>query len=311
MMTSHNSRTNVRQPRRREALIAIAGLALLPIGCSGQAGGPAGPALKVGSKNFTEELILGEMYAHVLEAAGIKVERKLNLGSTQIAMGALGRSEIDLYPEYTGTALLVVLKRKPLHDRKAVYDLVKREYEQRFKLTWLSPAPMNDTQALATTQTVSQKYSLRTLSDCSRLAPQLRLGAIRDFIERPDGLPGLQQAYGGFKFKSVQTVDIGLKYKALLDGDVDVVLAFGTDGQIDADHLIVLDDDKHFFPPYPVAPVVRLDALARFPGLAPALNRLAPLLTDPVMRHLNWRVDGNHEEPADVAAAYLKEAKLI
>ena len=293
---------------RREALATMAGLALLPA-CSSRTANGGGPAVKIGSKNFTEELILGELYARLLESGGMPVERKLNLGSTQIAMGALARGEIDLYPEYTGTALLVVLKRAPLHDRKAVFDLVKSEYERRFKLTWLDAAPMNDTQALATTQAVSAKYALRTLSDCSRLAPQLRLGAVHEFIERPDGLPGLQRAYGGFAFKSVQTVDIGLKYKALLNGDVDVVLAFGTDGQIDADHLVVLDDDKHFFPPYPVAPVVREDALTRFPKLAPTLNRLAPLLTDSVMRHLNWRVDGNKEEPADVAADFLSRSK--
>ncbi len=302
---------NASKMSRREVLAAVAGFALFSTACAGRSGSTASDAVKVGSKNFTEELVLGEMYASLLEAAGMRVERKLNLGSTQIAMGALERGEIDVYPEYTGTALLVVLKRSPLHDRKAVFDLVKREYERRFDLTWLEAAPMNDTQALATTQAVSSKYGLRTLSDCSRLAPKLRLGAVHEFIERPDGLPGLQRAYGGFGFASVQTVDIGLKYRALLNGDVDVVLAFGTDGQIDADHLVVLEDDKHFFPPYAVAPVARKDALTRFPGLAPALDRLAPLLTDAAMRHLNWRVDGNKEEPADVAADFLKRAKLI
>jgi osmoprotectant transport system substrate-binding protein len=121
----------------------------------------------------------------------------------------------------------------------------------------------------------------------------------------------LQQAYGGFRFASIKLIDIGLKYKALLQGQVDVVVAFGTDGQISADKLVVLDDDKHFFPPYQVAPVVRADALAQAPVIVPTLNRLAPMLTDEVMRGLNWRVDGGHEEPADVAAEFLAGAGLV
>jgi len=290
---------------RRRALVALAGMTLLPAAC-----GRASSALKVGSKNFTEELILAEMYAQLLEHAGIAVERKLNLGSIEVAMGALLRGDIDLYPEYTGTALLVQLHRGPLHDRTAVYDAVKAAYQTQYHLSWLAAAPMNDTQALATTRDVSAKFGLRTLSDCAREAPRLRLGSVPEFTARADGLPGLQKTYGGFNFAKITYVDIGLKYKALLDGDVDVVVAFGTDGQIDAYHLIVLEDDKRFFPPYPVAPVVRDDALARFPKIAPTLNRLAPLLTDSVMRRLNWQVDGNRQEPADVARAFLAQSEL-
>src|SRR5579872_6344245 len=265
----------------------------------------------VGSKNFTEELILGEMYATLLEHGGLDVDRRLNLGGTQIAMASLRRGDIDLYPEYTGTALLTELKAQPLHDRDAVYRLVQREYERRYDLRWLDPAPMNDTQALATTSAISQRYNMRTLSDCARLAPQLRLGAVPEFTDRPDGLPGLQRAYGGFHFASIKLIDIGLKYRALLDGDVDVVVAFGTDGQIDAYHLVVLADDKHFFPPYQVAPVVRLETLQRYPAIPSILDPLAPLLTDATMRHLNWRVDGKHEEPADVARDFLSANRLI
>jgi len=291
---------------RGHAMLVLAGLALAPVACARGAA-----AIKVGSKNFTEELVLGEMYAQLLEHAGYHVERKLNLGSIQVAMGALLRGDIDLYPEYTGTALLVQLHRPPLHDRRAVYDAVKTAYQNQYRLTWLDPAPMNDTQALATTQSVSRFYGLRSLSDCAREAPRLRLGAVPEFTARPDGLPGLQKAYGGFRFAKIVYVDIGLKYKALTDGDVDVVIAFGTDGQIDAEHLVVLDDDKHFFPPYAVAPVVRDDALAKFPKTAAALNSVAPLLTDAVMRHLNWRVDGNKEDPADVARDFLTRAGLL
>lgn len=290
---------------RRHALALLALAALAPGACARR------NAVKVGSKNFTEELILGQMYAALLERDGLSVERRLNLGSTQVVMPALKRGDIDLYPEYTGTALLVVLKQAPMPDRKAVYELDKAEYAKRFDLVVLDPAPMNDTQALATTRAIAAKSGLRTLSDCSRAAPKLRLGAPHEFLERPDGLPGLIKAYGGFAFAKVVPVDIGLKYKALESGAVDVVVAFGTDGQIDADQLIVLEDDRHFFPPYAVAPVVRAQTLRAFPVIAPTLNRLAPLLTDAVMRRLNYRVDAKREEPADVAHDFLTKASLL
>jgi len=290
--------------RRAGALSVMCGLVL-------DACGKRMPSVGIGSKNFAEELLLGEMYARLLEHAGLPVQRKLNLGGTNIAMASIMRGEIDIYPEYTGTALLTQLKRAPLHNRAVVYQTVKREYRDRYHLTWLDPAPMNDTQALATTTQTAQRLHLFSLSDCARLAPQLRLGAVPEFTDRPDGLPGLQKAYGGFHFASIKLFDIGLKYAALRQGEVDVVVAFGTDGQIDAYHFVVLNDDKHFFPPYQVAPVVRADALAKFPIIAPTLNPLAPHLTDATMRHLNWRVDGNHEEPADVAAGFLASIGLV
>ncbi|MGI8737186.1 MAG: glycine betaine ABC transporter substrate-binding protein [Candidatus Eremiobacter antarcticus] len=294
---------------RAQALSKLAGVASMAFVASCSRGSSS--ALKIGSKNFTEELLLGEMYAQLLERRGYAVERRLNLGGTQIAMASLLRGDIDLYPEYTGTALLTQLHEPPAHDRAAVYQTVKKAYRSRYQLTWLAPAPMNDTQALAATADTSQRLKLRSLSDCARLAPQLRLGAVPEFTDRPDGLPGLRRAYGGFRFKSIQLIDIGLKYRALLNGNVDVVVAFGTDGQIDAHKLVVLDDDKHFFPPYQVAPVVRDDALARFPALAATLDRLAPRLTDSAMRRLNWLVDGQHEEPADVAQRFLRQASLL
>jgi osmoprotectant transport system substrate-binding protein len=293
---------------RRSAIFAIAGLALAPAACARSS---QDAAIRVGSKNFTESLLLGEMYAQLLEHAGYAVDRRLNLGSVEVAMSALARGDIDVYPEYTGTALLVVLKLPPQTDRERTYRIVKTEYEKRFHLTWLDPAPMNDSQALATTARIASQYHLRTLSDLAREAPNLRLGAVPEFTNRPDGLAGLQRVYHGFKFKSIRYVAIGLKYKALVDSDVDVAVAFATDGQIQTQHLVVLEDDKHFWPPYQAAPVVRDDALARFPKTAPALNALAPHLTDGAMRNLNWEVDGQKKEPADVARAFLQASGLI
>lgn len=290
---------------RGRALGCIA--AVVASGCSHR----AGDSITVGSKNFTEQLLLGELYAQMLERHGLPVSRKLNLGGTQIAMAALERAEIDLYPEYTGTALIAVLGKPPMRDANAIYETVKREYATKYKLTWLSPAPMNDTQALATTQELRRRLKLTTLSDLSRAAPALRLGAIPEFTKRPDALPGLQRAYGGFQFKSIRLLDIGLKYKALESGDVDVVVAFGTDGAIAADNLYVFVDDKHFWPTYQAAPVVRTETLLKYPAISGALDKLSPLLTDDVMRRLNESIDGPAKrEPADVAREFIERNKL-
>ncbi|MBD5603847.1 MAG: quaternary ammonium transporter [Candidatus Eremiobacteraeota bacterium] len=286
---------------RSTALALLGGAATILAGC----GRSAGSKITIGSKDFTEELILGEMYAQILEQNGFTIDRRLDLGGTQIAMEALRRGDIDLYPEYTGTALITQLRAKPSRDAAANIALVRREYASRYRLEWLEPAPFNDTQALATTQAIAAKYEMRTLSDLAKAAPHLRLGAIPEFTKREDGLPGLQKAYGGFAFADVKLFEIGLKYKALETGRVDVVVAFGTDGQIDVDKLLVFEDDKQFWPTYQVAPVVRAATLATYPAIATHLDKLAPLLTDGVMRGLNAQVDGEKKDPADVARTFL------
>ncbi|HEY0394611.1 MAG TPA: glycine betaine ABC transporter substrate-binding protein [Candidatus Elarobacter sp.] len=289
----------------RARALALFAAAPLAASCGG------GDALKAGSKNFTEELILGELYAQSLEHAGFAVTRKLNLGTTDIAMAALKRGEIDLYPEYTGTALLNVLHLPPESDPKRAYAAVKRAYTQQFGLVWLDPAPMNDTQALALTQAVAGRYALGRLSDLAAKANELRLGAVPEFLTRADGLPGLRKRYGGFTFKQTKIVDNGLKYQALEHGDVDVIIAFSTEGQLKADGLVVLEDDKHLFPSYAVAPVVRKTVLDAKPKLAEPLNTLAPLLTNDAMQNLNLQVDGPQKrEPADVARDFLKQNGL-
>ncbi len=291
---------------RARALALITSAPLVASCARGASGG-----VTVGSKSFTEELILGELYAQSLEHAGISVTRKLSLGTTDIAMAALKRGEIDLYPEYTGTALLNVLKLPPDPDAKRVYATVKSAYDKQFGLVWLDPAPMNDTQALATTQAVAGQFQLGKLSDLAPKAGALRLGAVPEFLKRADGLPGLQKRYGGFHFKQVKIIDNGLKYQALEHGDVDVILAFTTEGDLKANNLVVLEDDKHVFPPDAVAPVVRKAALGAAPALAQPLNKLAPLLTNDVMQNLNLQVDGPQKrDPADVARDFLKQHDL-
>jgi osmoprotectant transport system substrate-binding protein len=288
---------------RRSALIGIGATLLLP-GCARSG---SSDAIRVGSKNFTEELVLGEVYAQALEQHGFTVERHLNLGSTQIAMAALQRGDIDLYPEYTGTALIDVLHDKPMEDPAAIYSTVKSAYENQFNSTWLVPSPMNDSQGLVTTPAISTRYELKTLSQLATLAPQLRLAAIAEFLGRPDGLPGLQRTYGGFHFKDVKTYDAGLKYDALLQGDADVAQAFTTDGQIGANNLVLLVDDKHLWPPYNVAPVVRRDALKVHAQIATVLNGVSPLITDVIARSMNYAVDHDKRDPSDVASQFLKE----
>ncbi|HEY8369541.1 MAG TPA: glycine betaine ABC transporter substrate-binding protein [Thermodesulfobacteriota bacterium] len=269
------------------------------------------PTVRIGSKNFTEQLILGEMYALLLEKAGFRVERKLNLGGTLLAHEALKAGEIDLYPEYTGTALLNMLGKEVMRDPRKVYETVKAEYRRLWNLVWLDPAPMNNTQAIAITRKTAEKYDMYTLSAMSKQAPNLVLAAVPEFTERPDGLKGLKRVYGGFDFKSVRLVDYGIKYRALVGGQADVTVAFGTDGEIKGYDLVVVKDDKGLWPPYQVAPVVRQALLDQAPEVATVLNRLQPSLTDAVMQGLNWQVDGEKREYAEVAREYLTRQGLL
>ena len=270
-------------------------------------------SIKIGSKDFTEEFIVAEMYAQLLEKAGFIVERKLNLGGTPIAQTAIVNGDIDLYPEYTSTGLLTVLKMQPIQDPNQIFAAVKKGYEDQFKLTWLQSSPFNDTQALAMTQAVSDQYGIKTYSDLSQKASSLVLGGPAEFIDREDGIKGLQKAYGGFQFKDIKQLGTGsLRYQALLDKQVDVVVAFGTDGAIKGNNLVLLKDDKIFYPVYNVAPVVRQDTLLKYPKIADVLNKLAPMLTDDVMSGLNWQVDGpDKKEPAAVAKAFLQQNGLL
>lgn len=291
-------------------LTLLAGLAIA--GCGGaNSGSGQGALVRVGSKDFTEQFILGEMYALVLEENGFQVERKLNLGGTPVAHAGLRGGDIDLYPEYTGTGLLTVLKLPTSSDREAVYETVANGYKSQFDLVWLDPAPMNNTQALAVTQDVAAEYGLASMSDFAANADQLVTIGPPEFEMREDGLAGVRAGYGDFELKEYKAVDPGLRYQALVDGEADVVVAFGTDGEIAAYDLVVLEDDREIFPPYQVAPVVRQALLERYPEVADALNELAPLLTNETMQRLNNEVSGNQREPEDVALEFLLAEGLV
>ncbi|HYI16773.1 MAG TPA: glycine betaine ABC transporter substrate-binding protein [Thermomicrobiales bacterium] len=281
-----------------------------PTGATGGTG-EGGPVV-IGSKNFTEQLILGEMYAQLLEAAGIEVERSLNLGGTAVAHEALVAGEIHMYPEYTGTGLLTILEMETMSDPDEVFTVVSEAYAEQFDLVWLDQTPMNNTQALAVKREFSEENDLTTITQMAAMAGELRLAAVPDFPERPDGLVGLNDVYGDFEFQEIIILDPGLKYQALINDDAEVVVAFGTDGQIAGYDLVVLEDDQGLWPPYHVAPVIRQETLDAYPQIADILNELAPLLTSEVMADLNWQVDGDDAmEPEDVAREFLTENGLL
>lgn len=312
--------------------MAVAPLAL-PLALHVRPAGAQDITVRVGSKDFPESITIGEMQALLLENAGLKVERKLNLGGTVVAHEALINDELDVYPEYTGTGLLVVLKKTvadamgsatptaaapsasgtPVADPSvdAVYQYVKSQYEQQFGLTWLDQTQMNDSQALAVKRDFASEKGLTTISQLAELsqAEEITISAPSDFEEREDGLLGLQNTYG--LKASVTGVAPGLKYQSFLDGDANVVLAFSTDAEIAINDLVVLQDDKALWPPYFVAPVVRQAALEAAPQIADALNPLAPVLTTEKMVELNRQVIQDQQEPAEVAKSFLQAEGLI
>ena len=269
----------------------------------------AQPAVRVGSKNFTEQFILAEIYAQALEAAGVKVERKLNLGGTLIAHKALEEKQIDFYPEYTGTMLLVVLKQEAMADRKAVYDKVKAEYAKN-GLVLLNEAPVNNTYNMVVRPETAAQYKLETLSDLAKVSKELKLGAGPEFRDRKDGIPGLKAKYD-MDFKEDLQLAIGLRYQALANKQIDVVNGYSTDGMISALKLKRLKDDRNLWPPYYVVPVVRKEALDANPKLADVLNRVSALLDEAQMAEMNYKVDGDKMEPRDVAHDFLKAKGIV
>ena len=270
---------------------------------------PVPAQVKVGSKNFTEQFIVAELYAQALEAAGIKVERKLNLGGTLIAHKALEEKQIDMYPEYTGTMLLVVLKQEAIADRKAVYDKVKAEYAQK-GLVLLNEAPVNNTYNMVVRPETAAQYKLETLSDLAKVSKELKLGAGPEFRDRKDGIPGLKAKYG-MEFKEDLQLAIGLRYQALANKQIDVVNGYSTDGMISALKLKRLKDDQNLWPPYYVVPVVRKDALDANPKIAEVLNKVNAMIDEPTMAEMNYKVDGDKMEPRDVARDFLKAKGVV
>jgi osmoprotectant transport system substrate-binding protein len=264
--------------------------------------------LKVGSKNFTEQFVVAELYAGALEAAGFKVERKINLGATLIAHEAVRTGAIDIYPEYTGTGLLAVMKAQPPieTDPQKVHAAVKSYYEKEFKLTWLKPSGVNNGYAMVVRPEIARENNLKTLSDLARVAGKLKIGAGSEFVDRWDGLPGLKGVYGIEFAEFRQFAALRLRYDALAQKQIDVANGFSTDWQIAAEKFAALDDDKGLFPPYYLAPVVRLDTVAGNAKIVEILERVGTLIDNPTMQELNRRVEVDKKEPRQVAAEFLK-----
>ena len=269
-------------------------------------GGTADTTVRIGSKEFTEQYILGNMYALLLEDAGYTVEYQ-SLGGTSENHQALLNGDLDIYPEYTGTGLLTILAAEydPSMSAADVYDAVSKGYAEQFNLTWGVQTAFNNTYCLTMTKANADELGVSTLSDLSGMAGDLVFGTTQEFTERPDGLPGLQEMYGGFQFSEVVALDPGLLYVGIDEGDIDVTTCFGTDGQISAYNLVVLEDDQGFWPPYPVGPVIRQELLDDHPDILEILNKLALLLDGETMSGLNWEVAGNAREADEVAREFL------
>jgi osmoprotectant transport system substrate-binding protein len=285
---------------------------LLLVGAlGGQAASGAGKfTLRIGSKNFTEQFILAEMYAQALEAKGYQVERFINLGGTLIAHEAVRTGKIDMYPEYTGTALKNMVKASAPNDPEVVYTTVKDFYEKNFGLTWLNQSKMNNTYILVLRPETAQRFRLKTNSDLAKVANQLVIGTGPEWGDREDGLPGLKRVYG-IVFKEWKPMNIGLRYQALQNRQIDVVNGYSTDGEISALKLATLVDDKGFWPPFHVAPVIRKTIAVNYPGVVQVLNSVTALVTDVGQSDLNWQVDGKKQEPRDVAREFLKQHGLV
>jgi osmoprotectant transport system substrate-binding protein len=291
------------RPLARSAAIVLA----LCLAC----GVAAAQTLKVGSKNFTEQFIVAELYAAALEAAGFKVERKINLGATLVAHEAIRTGAIDIYPEYTGTGLNAVMKAQaPDATPDKVHAMVKAHYEKEFKLTWLKPSGVNNGYAIIVRPETAKSLNLKTLSDLAKAASTLKIGAGPEFGDRRDGLRGLKEVYGIEFGEFRQFAALRLRYEALAQKQIDVANGFSTDWQIAAEKFAALDDDKGLFPPYFLAPVVRIE-IAADQKVVDTLERVGALIDNPTMQELNRQVEVDKKEPRRVAADFLKAKGVL
>ena len=294
--------------RGRRLLIAMCATAAL-LGGHGPLLGAQERPVVVASKPFAESFVLAEMFAQLLEADGFDVERRLGLGATELAFGALRTGAIDVYPEYTGTGLLAILGDTLRNDARDVYRYVASTFVERWDVHWLPPLGFENTYAIAVRRETSERYALRTLEDLARAAPNLTAGLTPDFIGRPDGLPALERAYG-FTPRAVRSLLQAVKYQALAEGAVDVIDGYSTDGQIARYDLVVLDDVRGVFPPYEAAALVGAALWRERPRAVASLSRLSGRLDATIMRRLNRRVEIDRTAPADVARDALAELGL-
>jgi osmoprotectant transport system substrate-binding protein len=298
---------DVFEMRRRSSLCLILAALLLSSCVSSRS-----DRIVVGSKNFTESLILGELIAQQIEARShLKVERRFYLAGTYICQQALLAGRIDVYPDYTGTALTAILKQKVGGDKAAIYQRVKSEYEMHLGLTLGPPFGFNDTFAMEIRGEDARRLNLKTLSQAASFAPQWRAGFGYEFMERPDGYAGLAAAYGLHFASPPRVMDLGLLAPALKNHQIDMAAGNATDGLIPALDLFVLEDDRHYFPPYEAVAVIRQQTVQQHPEVAQAISELAGKISDQEMRQLNYALDGQHRDVEGVVHEFLQSKGLV
>lgn len=286
---------------RFAAAAALSALALAAPGC-----GPRADRIVVASKNFTEQTILAELVAQQIERrTALRVDRRFFLGGTFVCHRAILSGEVDVYVEYTGTALTAILGHAPISDPTAVYDSVRQAYADRFDLAWGRPLGFNNTFAILIRGADARRLGIHTISQAARYAPRWRAGFGYEFMEREDGFSGLARTYGLRFAEPPRIMDLGLTYRALADGEVDLIAGNSTDGLIEALDLVQLEDDRAYFPPYEAAPVIRSEVIAHHPEVAAALDELAGSISDEEMRKLNYAADVEHLDVAEIVRHWL------
>ena len=262
----------------------------------------------VGAKNFTESDLLAEIVAQQIERrTGLPIERRLHLGGTFVCDRAIKAGDIDLYVEYTGTAFTAILKQPPISNPDSVYRFVAATYARQFQLRWTAPLGFNNTFAILVRHADAERYGLRSIGDLARVAPQWKAGFGYEFLERADGFTGLARLYGLRFSQPPSAMDLGLTYRALAERRVDVIAGNSTDGQIAALDLVALNDDRHYFPAYQAAPIVRATTLEKYPAVSRALAELGGKISDGEMRRLNALADVEHQDITEIARAWLAE----
>jgi len=275
---------------------------------SSRGSGVAGERVVIGSKDFTESALLAEIVAQMLEARGVAVERRFELGGN-LPHEAMISGTLDLYPEYTGTSFTAILHHAPISDPRAVYDQVKQEYANKYKVEMSAPLGFENTFAILVRGDEARRLKLKTISDAAPHAPRWRAGFGQDFMSRDDGYPGFSKAYG-LKFAEVREMDLSLTYIALSSGQVDLIAGNSTEGRIATLELAQLEDDRRYFPPYEAVYLVRQDSLARVPALQEVLSKLANGISTEEMRRLNYEIDGNKRDPKEVVKEWLGRKRL-
>ena len=296
---------------RKLLSVIIAAVMALSLAACGGGGASSGEEKNVivGSKDFTENEIVAEIYALALEDAGFTVERKMTIAGS-VVHTSITSAEIDIYPEYTGTGLISILQKDALTDQDEVYNTVKEAYNDQFNITWLDYAEANDGQGLFIAKRASDEYGITTISDLQANAGKLRFASQGEFDERDDGIPGLTKVYGPFNWKSSKIYDNGLKWEVVDSDEADVAPAYTTEARLtETDKFVLLEDDKHMWPPYNLAPIVRNEVLGQYPEIAEVLNAVSATLDTETVTQLNAKVDIDGEEYEDVALEYWESIK--